>query len=50
MTCKDCKFYKKCMERSREYPCREFEKEEKGNDRLVNGRGSKEDSGRYTDV
>jgi hypothetical protein len=26
MTCKDCKHYPYCMEKSREYPCREFEK------------------------
>lgn len=50
MTCKDCKFYKKCMERSREYPCREFEKEEKGNGRFINSGGGKETSRRYKNV
>lgn len=50
MTCKDCKFYKNCMERSREYPCREFEKEEKGNGRFINSGGGKETSRRYKNV
>lgn len=26
MTCKTCKNYKFCMERSRNYPCREYKK------------------------
>ena len=26
MTCKECRYYNKCMERSREYPCKDFKK------------------------
>lgn len=32
MTCSDCRKYPRCMERTREYVCREFEYYERNND------------------
>lgn len=39
MTCKKCKYHKYCPERSRDYPCRDFEiKRELIKERGKNGR------------
>lgn len=26
VTCKECRYYNKCMERSRDYPCKDFKR------------------------
>jgi len=38
MTCKDCQQYSKCLEGSREYPCKDFKKKDGRKNECIQGR------------